>query len=187
MRKLSLGIILLFLTEICLADDTFENLIKIKKTSYLDFILLKIENRLVQRHALMGPQMIPVRVQFQKVASQVDFIIKDSKILISIIGVMNKQRYEEKKYKPNIIDCNILRNILMYGKQGYNIIFKKRNNYLKDSDMENIFIDRYLNNLSISDEEKIFIMQNTFARVQILDPVRGNDILCTGKIAEELN
>ena len=75
----------------------------------------------------------------------------------------------------------------MYGKQGYNIIFKKRNNYLKDSDMENIFIDRYLNNLSISDEEKIFIMQNTFARVQILDPVRGNDILCTGKIAEELN
>ena len=131
--------------------------------------------------------MIPVRVQFQKISSQVDFIMEDSKILISIIGVMNKKRYAEKKYKPTIIDCNILRNILLYGKQGYSIIFKKRNNFLQDSDMENIFVDRFLNNLSISDEEKNFIMKNTFAKVQILDPVRGNNILCTGRIAQELN
>ena len=65
--------------------------------------------------------------------------------------------------------------------------FKKRNNFLQDSDMENIFVDRFLNNLSISDEEKNFIMKNTFAKVQILDPVRGNNILCTGRIAQELN
>ena len=75
----------------------------------------------------------------------------------------------------------------MYGKQGYNIIFKKRNSYLTDSIMEEIFTSRFLNNLSLSKEEKNFILTNTSANVQILDPVRGNDISCSGNVARELN
>ena len=53
--------------------------------------------------------------------------------------------------------------------------------------MKEIFISRFLNNLSISDEEKKYIAQNTFAKVQIIDPVRGNNISCEGKIMEALN
>ena len=186
MRILIFAIFFLFLNQNSFAETAFKDLQE-KKTSYLDFVLTKIESRLVQRHGLLGAQMMPVRVQFQSLGSQVDFLQKESKIVISIQGVMDKSRYSKKKYIPKITDCNILRNILLYGKQGYHLILKKRNKYLTDADMKDIFIKRFLNNLSLSEEEKNFILKNTFARVQIIDPVRGNDVFCSGNIAQELN
>ena len=178
---------MVFLTQTVLADSVFIKLKETRKTSYLDFILLKIEGKLIQRHALLGAQMMPIRVQYQNVGSQVDFHSKDSKLIVSIMGVMDKTRYKNKKYIPKISDCNILRNVLLYGKLGYNLFSLKRNKYLTDADMEDIFISRFLNNLSISDEEKKYIVNNTMTRVQIIDPVRGNDISCKGPIASELN
>ena len=186
MKKIVLAFILLFFSCSSSADTVFNDL-KDKKTSYLDFVLLKIENKLVQRHSLLRAQLVPLRVQFQNIGSQVDFLQKDNKIVISIIGIMDKKRYSSKKYVPKITDCNILRNVLVYGKQGYNLIFKKRNSYLTDTVMEEIFTSRFLNNLSLSKEEKIFILTNTSANVKISDPVRGNDISCSGNIARELN
>jgi len=134
----------------------------------------------------MGAQPMAFRIQYQSVGSQVEFSEKDSKIIVSIIGVMDKNRYSQKKYKPKISDCNILRNILVYGKYGYNLIFQKRNKYLANADMEEIFLLRFLNALSLSEKEKKFIVDNTLVRVQVIDPVRGNDIFCTGKIAGDL-
>ena len=186
MKKIILTIILVLFTQTCLAVSTFDELKKNKKTSYLDFILLKIEQRLIQRHGLLGAQPFALRIQYQSVGSQVDFSEKDSKIIISIIGVMDKKRYSKKKYIPKISDCNILRNILLYGKYGYNMIFQKRNTYLTNVDMEEIFLSRFLNNLTLSEKEKNYILNNTLARVQVIDPVRGNDIYCAGKIAEDL-
>ena len=186
MKRLIFIILLLFLNQNSLAETAFKDL-QDKKTSYLDFVLTKIESRLVQRHNLLGTQMMPVRIQFQNVGSQVDFFSKESRIVISIRCVMDKNRYSKKKYIPKLTDCNILRNILLYGKQGYHLILKKRNKFLTDSDMKDIFISRFLNNLTLSDEEKIYITENTFARVQIIDPVRGNDVFCSGNIAKELN
>jgi len=186
MKRLIFIILLLFLNQNSLAETAFKDL-QDKKTSYLDFVLTKIESRLVQRHNLLGTQMMPVRIQFQNVGSQVDFFSKESRIVISIRGVMDKNRYSKKKYIPKLTDCNILRNILLYGKQGYHLILKKRNKFLTDSDMKDIFISRFLNNLTLSDEEKNYITENTFARVQIIDPVRGNDVFCSGNIAKELN
>ena len=186
MKKVVLIIILVLFTQISSAASIFDDLRKIKKTSYLDFILLKIEQRLIQRHGLLGAQPFALRIQYQSVGSQVDFSEKDSKIIVSIVGVMDKKRYQQKKYKPKITDCNILRNLLLYGKYGYSIVLQKRNRFLTDKDMEDIFVGRFLNNLSLSKKEKNYILSNTFANVQIIDPVRGNDFFCTGKIAEEL-
>ena len=185
MKKIILTIIFLLFTQTTFADSIFDNLKENKKTSYLDFILLKIEQRLTQRHGLLGAQPVAIRVQYQSVGSQVDFSEKESKITISIIGVMDKKRYSQKKYIPKISDCNILRNILLYGKYGYNI-FQKRNRFLTNADMEEIFLSRFLHNLSLSEKEKNYIVDNTFARVQVIDPVRGNDIFCAGKITEDL-
>jgi len=186
MKRIILTISILFFFQTAYSDSEFTKLKKDQSVSYLDFILLKIEGRLIQRHALLGPQMVPVRVQFQHIGSQVDFNEKESKIIISIRGVMDKARYSKKKYIPKITDCNILRNKLLYGKQGYNLITKKRNIHLTNTDMEEIFLSRFLNNLSITEKQKSFILNNTFARVEIIDPVRGNDVFCKGKIAEEL-
>ena len=168
------------------AETVFDDLKKSRKTSLLDFVLLKIEQRLIQRHGLMGSQPLALRVQYESVGSQVDYVKKDSKIVISIIGVMDKKRYSEKKYRPKISDCNVLRNMLLYGKYGYGLIFQKRNKYLTDDDMKEIFLSRFLNNLSLTDEEKDYIVKNTFAKVEVVDPVRGNDIFCSGNISEEL-
>ena len=184
--KIILILTILSFVQINLSASTFDDLRKIKKTSYLDFILLKIENRLIQRHGLLGTQPIALRVQYQSIGSQVDFSEEQSKIIISIIGVMDKQRYSQKKYTPKISDCNILRNMLLYGKYGYNLIFQKRNKYLTSTDMEEIFLTRFLKNISLSDKEKTYILDNTIVKSQVIDPVRGNDIFCTGKVAEDL-
>ena len=186
MKRLTLIVALILFAQTSLADTVFNDLKENKKTSYLDFILLKIENKLVQRHGLLGAQPMAIRIQYQSIASQVDFSEKDSRIIISIMGVMDKKRYSQKKYKPKISDCNIVRNLLLYGKYGYNLIFQKRNTYLTNADMEEIFISRFLNNLSLSKKEKNYIINNTFTRVQIIDPVRGNDISCKGKVFADL-
>ena len=186
MKKIILIIIFLLFTQTTLAVSIFDDLKENKKTSYLDFILLKIENRLIQRHGLLGAQFMALRIQYQSVGSQVYFSEKESKITISIIGVMDKRRYSQKKYTPKISDCNILRNILLYGKYGYNALFQKRNRYLTNADMREIFLSRFLHNLSLSEKEKNYIVDNTLARVQIIDPVRGKDIFCTGKITDDL-
>ena len=184
--KIILILTILLFVQINLSASTFDDLRKIKKTSYLDFILLKIENRLIQRHGLLGAQPVALRVQYQSIGSQVDFSEEQSKIIISIIGVMDKQRYSQKKYRPKISDCNILRNMLLYGKYGYNLLFQKRNRYLTNADMEEIFLARFLKNISLSDKEKTYILDNTIVKSQVIDPVRGNDIFCTGKVAEDL-
>ena len=185
MKKIILIIIFLLFTQTTFAASIFDDLKENKKASYLDFVLLKIEQRLIQRHGLLGAQFMAIRVQYQSVGSQVDFSEKDSKITISIIGVMDKKRYSQKKYIPKISDCNVLRNILLYGKYGYNI-FQKRNTFLTNANMEEIFLSRFLDNLSLSEKEKNYILNNTLARVQVIDPARGNDIFCVGKIAEDL-
>ena len=53
--------------------------------------------------------------------------------------------------------------------------------------MEEIFVSKYLNNLSITEKEKRYVMKNTVIEVQIIDPVRGNDALCKGGVTEDLN
>ena len=179
-------VMFLLLTQTIIEASTFDDLKKNKKTSYFDFILLKIEQRLIQRHSLLGAQPMAMRVQYQSVGSQVGFSEQKSKIIISIVGVMDKRRYTKKKYTPKISDCNVLRNILLYGKYGYNIIFQKRNAFLTNADMEEMFLSRFLNNLTLSKKEKNYILKNTLATVQVIDPVRGNDAFCTGGIAQDL-
>ena len=99
---------------------------------------------------------------------------------------MDKRRYTQKKYTPKVSDCNVLRNLLLYGKYGYSLLFQKRNKYLTNEDMEEIFISNFLSNLSLSDKEKKYIVNNTVAKVEIIDPVRGKDVFCKGNVAEEL-
>ena len=47
------------------------------------------------------------------------------------------------------------------------LLFQKRNNFLTTAHMEEIFLSRFLNNLSLSDKEKNYILDNTLARVQV--------------------
>ena len=93
MRKIIFIIAILLLTQLSSSATIFDDLKKVKKTSYLDFVLLKLEQRLIQRHGLLGVQAVPIRVQYESIGSQVDFSEEEQKIIISIIGVMDKRRY----------------------------------------------------------------------------------------------
>ena len=187
MKKAIFSIIILLLAQKALAETTFEELKNNRKTSYLDFILLKLESKLIQRHGIMRTQPVALRVQYQTIVTQVDFEKKDSKIVISIKGVMDKWRYKKKKYIPKISDCNVLRNLILYGKNGYNFIFQNRKKFLTNADMETIFVSNFLNNLSLSEEEKNYLTKNTYAKVQVIDPVHGNNVSCEGSITKDLN
>jgi len=95
-KKIFLAIFFLFISQNGVVGVSFKDLKDNRKISYLDFVLLKIEQRLIQRHRLMGPQQIVSRVQYQNIITQVEFLEKDSKIMVSIIGVMDKRRYKRK-------------------------------------------------------------------------------------------
>ena len=83
--------------------------------------------------------------------------------------------------------CAVNINTLDDKAKNHNIILQKRNTHLTTSDMKNIFIQSFLNNLSLSEKEKNYLVDNTFARVEIIDPVRGNDISCSGNVEKDLN
>ena len=100
MKKIILTIIFLLFTQTTLAASIFDDLKKSKKASYLDFILLKIEQRLIQRHGLLGVQPTALRIQYQSIGSQIDFSEKESKITISIIGIMDKNDISRKNTYP---------------------------------------------------------------------------------------
>ena len=78
MKKIILTIIFLLFTQTTLSASIFDDLKENKKTSYLDFILLKIEQRLIQRHGLLGAQFMALRIQYESVGSQVDFLEEDN-------------------------------------------------------------------------------------------------------------
>ena len=103
MRQIILLITFLLFAETGFADSTFKSLQEDKKTSYLDFILLKVENKLIQRHVLLKTQAVTLRVQYQNIGSQVDYVEKESKVVISIIGIMDKVRYSKKNINPKLL------------------------------------------------------------------------------------
>ena len=75
MKKIIITLILIAFTQTNSLATTFNDLKK-EKTSYLDFVLLKIEQRLIQRHGLLGAQPMALRIQYQSIGSQVEFIEK---------------------------------------------------------------------------------------------------------------
>ena len=178
-------LIVIFLNTPLAAKTVFDDLKNVKKTSYLDFILLKIENTLGLQSKILGAQAIPFRIQYQVIGTRVDYVEKDSKILISVEGVMDKRRYKKKKYVPSLTDCNVLRNLLLFRRYGYNVFLSKRNSFLTVEQMKEIFKSNFLNNLSLSKKEVNFLLENTLIKVKIIDPVRGNDVFCSGKVFDD--
>ena len=179
-------IALLFFAQVTYASSILNNLINNKQTSYLDFVLLKIEFRLYERARVLGPQPIAYRIQYSKIFSGVSFLKEESKILISIVGTMDKTRYSKKKYQPKNSDCNIVRNKVLYGKYGYSPFTAKRNKYLTPEDMEFKFKRNFLNNLSLSKEEVQFLVDNTFIEVEILAPRNARSISCYGRVTDNI-
>ena len=176
-----LNIIIFFLfSGLGFADITFENFTN-KKVSYLNFFLLKFENKLVMRSSFLESQAFATRVQYSSIRTNIDFIEKEEKILINFYAVMDKRRYSKKRYKQKLSDCNQVRNIIFYKKHGYKFFTQKRDPHLSESKMKDIFKSVFLNNLDLNDEEMNFLLNNIFVKVIIYHPINKTELLCSGK------
>ena len=159
-----------------------------KQVSYLDFFLLKFENTLNKRSLILRKQLLATRIQYSNIGIGVDFDNKREKISIKIYAVMDKNRYSKKKYKQKLSDCNQVRNLIFYKRQGYKFFTQKRDPALSQSIMEDIFKEVFFNNLSFDEKEIEFLLDNMFVDVTILHPVKKKELSCSGKVnAYELN
>ncbi len=164
------------------------NSLETKQVSYLDFFLLKFENTLNKRSLILRKQLLATRVQYSNIGIGVDFDNKREKISIKIYAVMDKNRYSKKKYKQKLSDCNQVRNLIFYKRQGYKFFTQKRDPALSQSVMEDIFKEVFFNNLSFDEKEIEFLLDNMFVDVTILHPVKKKELSCSGKVnAYELN
>lgn len=153
-----------------------------KQTSYLDFLLLKLENKLINRVGILRSQMFPSRVQYSHVGIEINYDKKNEKIFIEIQAIMDKRRYTKKKYKQKLSDCNIVRNLIFYQKIGYKFFTQKRDLYLSEALMEKIFKESFLSNLTLNDNEIEFLLKNMLVKVNVIHPVNKTNLVCSGNV-----
>jgi len=173
--------LIFFLVNNSYAEKTFKDL-ENKKVPYLDFFLLKFENKLIQRSQFLRGQLFITRVQYSNISIRVNFDDKNKKIYIDVYAVMDRTRYSKKKYKQKLSDCNQIRNLIFYRKHGYKFFTQKRDPKLSKGLMEDIFIEVFFSNLSFNDEEIDFLMNNMIIKVSILNPISKKELFCSGKV-----
>ena len=175
----SLFLILIF-SNFSNADESFQKL-ENKKVSYLDFFLLKFENTIIKRAQILRRQLITTRVQYSNIGIQVDLDEKKEEILINIYAIMDKNRYQKKRYEQKLSDCNQVRNLIFYQKHGYKFFSQKRDPMLSQDVMEDIFKDVFFHNISFNNKETNFLMDKIFVKVTIFHPIKKKELSCYGK------
>ncbi len=172
-------IILIFFQTQAFASN-FEKIEK-SKVSIIDLVIFKIETFMIKNKQRMFVQD-PFKILYQEIGINVKYVAKE-KIHISVLGVMDKIRYKKtKKYKPNIKDCNVLRNKIFYNKYGYSPIRRKKTLELDENYMKEI-LKEYVFNLNSLDEKQIdFIIDNTYIEILISHPLPKYNISCIGRI-----
>ena len=177
---LSLFLIFIF-TNFSYASQTFKQL-ENKKVSYLDFFLLKFENKINKRAQILRRQRIATRVQYSNIGTHVDFDNKKEVIYINIYAIMDRYRYSKKKYAQKLTDCNQVRNLIFYQKHGYKFFTQKRDPALSQRIMEDIFKEVFFSNISFNEKEINFLLDSMFVNVTILHPIKKRELSCYGKV-----
>ena len=172
---------LIFFLNYSHADLNFENLEK-KKVSYLEFFLLKFENKIINRSQSLRRQAIATRVQYSHVSTKIDFDRERKKIFINIYSIMDSNRYSKKRYKQKLSDCNQVRNLIFYNKIGYRFFTQKRDPTLSVDTMKEIFKDIFFDELNLNDKEKEFMMDRMFVKIIIFHPINKKELICSGNI-----
>ncbi len=163
------------------AETTFKKL-ENKKVPFLDFFLLKFENKIIQRSQFLRSQIFASRVQYSNINIKVDYDKKKEKIFINLYAVMDKNRYSKKRYKQKMSDCNQIRNLIFYKRHGYKFLTQKRDPTLSQGVMEDIFKDVFFSNLSFNEEEIDFLLNKMLIDITIFHPIKKTELTCTGKV-----
>ena len=163
------------------AETTFKKL-ENKKVPFLDFFLLKFENKIIQRSQFLRSQIFASRVQYSNINIKVDYDKKKEKIFINLYAVMDKNRYSKKRYKQKMSDCNQIRNLIFYKRHGYKFLTQKRDPTLSQGVKEDIFKDVFFSNLSFNEEEIDFLLNKMLIDITIFHPIKKTELTCAGKV-----
>jgi len=177
---LSLFLIFIF-TNFSYGSQTF-NQLENRKVSYLDFFLLKFENKLFSRASILSRQLFATRVQYSNVGTEVNLDEDEDKIFIKIYAIMDRARYSKKKYQQKLSDCNQVRNLIFYRKHGYSFLRQKRNPSLSENLMNDIFKEVFFDNINFNKNEVEFLLNKMFVSVTILNPINKTELSCNGAV-----
>ena len=95
---------------------------------------------------------------------------------------MDKNRYSKKKYKQKLSDCNQVRNLIFYKRQGYKFFTQKRDPALSQSVMEDIFKEVFFKNIDFNEKEINFLLDKMFVNITIFHPIKKRELSCYGKV-----
>ena len=185
-KKKFLNLILIFFfifsfSNFSSANQNFEQ-IENKKVSFLDFFIMKFESTMNKRAQILRKQLFATRVQYSNIGIGVSLDKKKEEIFINIYAIMDRNRYQKKKYIQKLSDCNQVRNLIFYQKHGYKFFTQKRDPSLSQDLMNDIFKEVFFNNLSLNEKEIQFLTDRSFVKVTILHPIKKSELSCSGKV-----
>ena len=185
-KKNFLDVILIFFfifsfSNFSSANQNFEQ-IENKKVSFLDFFIMKFESTMNKRAQILRKQLFATRVQYSNIGIGVSLDKKKEEIFINIYAIMDRNRYQKKKYIQKLSDCNQVRNLIFYQKHGYKFFTQKRDPLLSEGLMTDIFKEVFFRNIDFSDEEIDFLLNRMFINVTIFHPIKKRELYCSGKI-----
>ena len=151
-----------------------ENLITMK----YEIFFLKNKDRIINNSELS------FMVRYQSIDHKIEIIDKEE-IKIFVYAYMNIQRYKnQKRYKPKISDCNIVRNKLITNKHGYNIFTLKKNYKVSEELLYESIKDNIYNFSNLSEENIQKLIEKTNIKIEIIHPISRFNISCSGKITD---
>ena len=152
--------------------------------SVKDFILLKYDLFFLKnKYRLVTNQTLRLMVDYQSM--NFNLIVDDQNVFkLKIIAVMNKSRYQKKRYYPKNTDCNIVRNKLFLDKYGYTFWKRKPSYAFDEEDLQNVLINEIYGSENLSEKIIKELIDQTMIEIDIIHPRIDKSIKCSGKITQ---
>ena len=152
--------------------------------SVKDFILLKYDLFFLKnKYRLATNQTLRLMVDYQSM--NFNLIVDDQNVFkLKIIAVMNKSRYQKKRYYPKNTDCNIVRNKLFLDKYGYTFWKRKPSYAFDEEDLQNVLINEIYGSENLSEKIMKELIDQTMIEIDIIHPRIDKSIKCSGKITQ---
>ena len=180
--RLLLSLIFLFIFTTSIYSQKID-LSKIN-ISVKDFILLKYDLFFLKnKYRLVTNQTLRLMVDYQSM--NFNLIVDDQNVFkLKIIAVMNKSRYQKKRYYPKNTDCNIVRNKLFLDKYGYTFWKRKPSYAFDEEDLQNVLINEIYGSENLSEKIIKELIDQTMIEIDIIHPRIDKSIKCSGKITQ---
>ena len=152
--------------------------------SVKDFILLKYDLFFLKnKYRLVTNQTLRLMVDYQSM--NFNLIVDDQNVFkLKIIAVMNKSRYQKKRYYPKNTDSNIVRNKLFLDKYGYTFWKRKPSYAFDEEDLQNVLINEIYGSENLSEKIIKELIDQTMIEIDIIHPRIDKSIKCSGKITQ---